>query len=118
MCRFGKVLSGLQPTFELQCGGTINLTSVKTTRKLVSVALEVRSKNIAHSLRFSSKEKIGPFLVNIICVSHLISGIKQSKRLKCKLVIKVKVYIKDNNSKNRLNYSVIRFFSQLNLGIF
>jgi hypothetical protein len=42
--RFGKVLSGLQPTFELQCGGITNLTSVKTTRKLVSVALEVKIK--------------------------------------------------------------------------
>jgi hypothetical protein len=41
-CRFGKVLSGLQLTFEQQCDGTTSLTSVKTTRKLVSVALEVK----------------------------------------------------------------------------
>lgn len=44
-CRFGKVPSGLQLTFEQQCGGTTSLTSVKTTRKLVSVALEVKTEN-------------------------------------------------------------------------
>jgi hypothetical protein len=50
--RFGKVLSGLQPTFELQYGGTINLTSVKTTRKLVSVALEVRIIKYCSCIKF------------------------------------------------------------------
>jgi hypothetical protein len=80
-CRFGKVLSGLQPTFVLQCGGTTNLTSVKIIRKLVSVALEVKIKTFLIQYIFSLKEKLGPFLVHTICGSHLISGINQSKSL-------------------------------------
>jgi hypothetical protein len=63
-CRSGKGLSGPQPTFELQCGGTTNLTSVKTTRKLVSAALEVRMI----------------MLLVVMCVSYQISVIEQSER--------------------------------------
>lgn len=37
----GMALSGRQPTFELLCGGTTNLTFVRITRKLVSVGLEI-----------------------------------------------------------------------------
>jgi len=56
-CRFGKVLSGLQLTFEQQCDGTTSLTSVKTTRKLVSVALEVKIEFKKYS--YKKKIKIG-----------------------------------------------------------
>jgi hypothetical protein len=61
--RFGKVLSGLQPTFELQYGGTTNLTSVKTTRKLVSVASEVRMiVLVTHNIFPKRKTNFFPFL--------------------------------------------------------
>jgi hypothetical protein len=56
-CRFGKVLSGLQLTFEQQCDGTTSLTSVKTTRKLVSVALEVKIKNKKYTYIKKRKNK-------------------------------------------------------------
>jgi hypothetical protein len=54
-CRFGKVLFGLQLTFEQQCDGTTSLTSVKTTRKLVSVALEVNIKFKIYSHTHTNK---------------------------------------------------------------
>jgi hypothetical protein len=59
---------------------------------------------------FLRKRNLVPFLhAYVIYVCHLISGINQSKSLKCKLIIKVNVCIKDNNSINRLSYSVIIF---------
>jgi hypothetical protein len=68
------LLSGLQPYYSilllpliLQCGGTTNLTSVKTTKKPVSVALPIVASSLMTVLtkvgvalsRRCRKERIG-----------------------------------------------------------